>query len=167
MPHRDRQPAFVVFQLAGQRYAIAAQHVERITALAEVDCPPNAPRLLAGFLNLEGTPVPVIRLGRLFQQPESALHLWTPLVIVRCGQQLMALLVDRVERVLDVDDSALYPLPPGHALNDCVEGIVRTAGDSILVISPERLLLQQERRTVEELRQTAQQRIRELAGADA
>jgi purine-binding chemotaxis protein CheW len=167
MAKRDRRHAYVVFQISGQRYAVDAQYVEQIVAMAEMDCPPNAPKLLAGFLNVEGRPIPVIRVSRLIQQSESPLELWTPLVVVRFAKQRMALIVDSVEQVVAVDDAALSPLPPGHALNDCVEGILRTPDVSVLVVSAERLLLQQELRTVDELRRMAQQRIHELAGADA
>lgn len=163
----SNKQTLVTFELAGQQYAMAASCVDRIIAMAEVERLPSAPKLLFGFLNLAGTPIPVIRLHRLFQLPEPELGLWTPLIVVRCSKPRLALLVDKVTQVLTVDDEAVLPLPAGHALNDCVEGIVRPAGDSVLLLSPERLLLQKEGQAVAELQQLAEQRLRDLQVVNA
>lgn len=157
----------VSFMVWGQQYAISSRHVERVIPMAKVERTPGAPELLMGFLNLSGTPLPVVRLHRLFQLPESELSLWTPLIIVRCSKLCLALLVDKVTRVVTVHDDDVLPLPPGHALNDCVEGIVRSDGESVLVLSSERLLLQKEGQAVAELQQLAEQRMRDLQGVDA
>lgn len=162
----NKKKRLVVFKLGGQQYAISSRNVERIIALAELERVPGAPKLLLGFLNLSGAPLPVLRLDRLFQLPESILGLWTPLIIVRCSKLRLALLVEQVTKVMVVGDETVLPLPAGHALNDCVKGIVRSEEHSVLVLSLDRLLLQQEVQIVDELQQLAQQRLLELQGAE-
>ena len=51
--------------------------------MASLFRPPTIPSLLEGFLNLRGTAVPVLSLGRLFGLHERPLELHTPLVILR------------------------------------------------------------------------------------
>lgn len=155
----------VTFDVAGQTYALSAQAVERILPSAEVDCPPLAPTVLHGFLNIGGQIVPVLQLSRLFQLPDAALGLWTPLIVLRHAARRLALLVDRVHQVVDIEADALKPLPPGHALNDCVQAVWRSPTGAVLLLSTEQLLLQQEHRRIDELQELARQRLGELPGA--
>lgn len=157
----------LIFEVAGQQYAIHSRHVELITAMAELQRPPGAPDLLTGLLNVAGELIPVVCLRHLFGHLDATLNCWSPLVILEGLDQRMALLVDKVNRVVEVNDHDMVFVPPGQALNDCVERIVRLDGDSVLVLSADRLLLQQEAQTVAELQQLAQQRLLALEGAGA
>lgn len=152
----------VVFQLEQQQYALPSAHVERISAMAELIRPLGCPALLAGFLNLAGEPVPVICLRTLFGLPAPSLDAWTPLVLLRGRGKRRAMLVDHVNRVVPVDDGEVAPLPAGQVLNEWVTGVIRSDDESILLLSPERLLLESENRAIETLQEMAQQRIDRL-----
>lgn len=158
----------LVFQVAGQHYGVPASIVQRIVSMAELHRPPGIPKVFAGFLNLAGEPIPVICLSQLFGLPHAPVDLWTPLVVVQIAASRFALLVDEVHQVLKVERGAVLPLMPGHVLNDCVEGIVqRQLAPSVLLLSAERLLLQEEVETVAALQELMRERLCEVEGLHA
>lgn len=154
----------LVFQVADQTYAVSSGDVAEILPMAELQCPPGAPKLLAGFLNLAGALVPVIRLHHLFGLPDRPTQLWTPLVIVRVFGKRLGLLVDSVNRTVAVSEQDVLPMPAHHVTSECAVGIVRSTDGAVTLLSPERLLVHQEKRALIELQQTAQRRADELKG---
>lgn len=157
----------LVFQVADQKYAVSSADVAEIVPMAELRSLPGAPTLLAGFLNLGGCLVPVIRLHHLFGLPVAIPELWTPLVILRDSGRRLAVLVDSVTHTLAIEIDAILPLPLQHAVNQCVIGVVRSGNDAISILSPQRLLLEQENNAIAQLQQMARQRIDELEGVTA
>lgn len=165
-PDRIRH-TLLVFQVADQQYAVAAGDVAEILPIAELQRPPGAPEVLAGFLDLGGELIPVIRVHHLFGLPQAAPDLWTPLVILRDGDERIALWVDSVNRTLVVEDADVLPLPSQHVTNECVTGVVRSGNASLSLLSPQRLLLAQETRAITELQQMVQKRVDSLEGVTA
>src|SRR5687768_5370192 len=88
--------ALMVFHLAGQAYGIRLSEVQEIVPLGLLSQPPGLPSMLAGFLNLGGTAIPVVRLDRLFDLPELTPGLYTPLIVLRNPDYRVALIVERV-----------------------------------------------------------------------
>ena len=166
-PHSGTRRSLVVFQVADQQYAVAAGDVAEIVPMAELHHPPGCPRVLAGFLDLGGDLIPVVRMHHLFGLPEVEPELWTPLLILHDHGRRLALWVDGVNRTLPVDDAAMLPLPSQHVNNDCVVGVVRDGHESLSLLSPQRLLIAEENRVVAELRHMVQQRLESLEGASA
>lgn len=155
----------VVFQLAEQKYAVRSAEVTEIVPIAALQTPPAAPAILAGFLNLGGELIPVIRVRHLFGLPELPTELWTPLIILKNRDQRLAMLVDSVSCTLVVDDDAILPLPSQQLTNSGVIGLIRSDADSISLLSPQRLLLDQESLAIAQLQQLVQKRIDDLEGA--
>jgi chemotaxis signal transduction protein len=56
-------------ELAGQLYGIPLREVQEIVPMAQLSGPPDLPAILAGFLNLEGEAIPVVRLDRMLRLP--------------------------------------------------------------------------------------------------
>src|SRR5438128_1451705 len=104
---RREQRRLLLFHIGAQAYALPLQEVAEIVPMAELFCPPNLPTMLAGFLNLGGTAVPVLRLDRLFDQPDVTLGCYTPLVLLRNPDHRLALLVEKVSRIIAVRPEAI------------------------------------------------------------
>jgi purine-binding chemotaxis protein CheW len=149
----------VIFHLADQAYAIPLAMVLEILPMALLAQPPGLPPLLAGFLNLRGAAVPVVRLTRLFGLADQAPGLYTPLLIVRCGDNSLALLVDAVKAVAQIEESASLPLRENFCFNDCAERLVIFGGTNIVLLSCQRLLREQEQRRINELTAIEQARL--------
>ena len=158
--HSER--AVVVVDICGKACGLPLEDVQEIVPMASLFRPPAIPPLLEGFLNLRGTAVPVVRLGRLFGMPERPLELHTPLVILRGAGYPIALLVDNVSRILPVTSDALLPVGEEHSFNNCTEAEVVVEGRMIHLLSPERLLIEKQRRCVMEFQAMEQQRLQDL-----
>src|SRR5207245_4311039 len=132
----------VVVDICGKACGLPLEDVQEIVPMASLFRPPTIPSLLEGFLNLRGTAIPVLPLGRLFGLQERPLELHTPLVILRGAGYPIALLVDNVSRILSVSSGALLPVQEAHSFNNCAEAEAVVEGLVIHVLSSERLLIE-------------------------
>ena len=156
------QRTLLMFHLAGQADGIPRQNVQDVVPMARLSRPPSLPAVLTGFLNLAGTAIPVLRLDRLFATAELPAGLYTPLIVLRHPDSQLALLVERVSRIITVTADKLLPLPDNHSFNDCVEGMATVDDHVMLLLSPERLLLEKEQQCLAEFQDREQTRLREL-----
>ena len=161
----QRKRGLVVFQVAGQIGALPIELVGEIIPMATLAHPPCLPSIVAGFLNLEGASIPVLRLDRLFGLPEQLPGVYTPLVVLRGFDPALALLVDKVDEIIHVPEEALAPVQQGEVFNGCVEAEIAYDQRVIHLLSLERLLLEQERQRLAEFQAMAQQRLDELEEA--
>ena len=152
----------VVVDICGKTCGLPLEDVQEIVPMASLFRPPTIPSLLEGFLNLRGTAVPVLPLGRLFGLRERPLELHTPLVILRGAGYPIALLVDNVSRILSVTSDAFLPVGGEHSFNNCAEAEVVVEGRTIHLLSSERLLIEKQRQCVMELQAMEQQRLQDL-----
>jgi purine-binding chemotaxis protein CheW len=161
---RTTQNAVLVFHVGNQAYGLPLHQLRELTPLAELSRPPGLPRLLAGFLNLGGTAVPVLRLDRLFGLPDVSLGLYTPLLVLRSENPPLALLAERVSRIVNLPAEAVLPVPAGESFNDCADGVATLDDHVLVLLSAERLLLEKEQQCLAELQDAEQARLRELEG---
>ncbi len=161
---RERRRSLLVFSLAGQAYGLPLRDVQEVLPMARLTRPPDLPAVLAGFLNLRGTAVPVLRLGRLFGLPEQPSGLYTPLIVLRSPDTPLVLLADQLSGIVAVSDAAVVAVPEDHSFNDCVVGMATVDGRVVLLLSPARLLLDKEQQCLAELQDREQARLREMEG---
>ena len=162
----EPQRILLVFHLAGQLAAIPLAEVESIAPMAHLARPPGLPSPLEGILNLAGKAVPVWRLDRLFQLPEQCPGLYSMLIILKgIPDCRTAMLVDRVSEVLSVPASALLPVGAKDSFNACAEAEFSVKGEIVHLLSPARILLQQERDALAGFQAMAQLRLHEWESA--
>lgn len=153
----------VVFSLGEEFCALDLAGVREILPTAELSSPPGMPELLAGFLNLGGTAVAVLPLGRLFRSPSNEIGLYEHLILLRASRPL-ALLVDRVEEVRTFSGDALRPVGEKNSFNGCAQSQLTYKERTIHVLALDRLLLKEEEARLSALRAVEQDRLRALAG---
>jgi purine-binding chemotaxis protein CheW len=158
---------YLVFQLADCAYAVPAGAVEEIVPVAELASVAGAPSFLEGFLDVGGELIAVLSLRRLLGLPEHEWELYTPLVILKSDRPKIAVEIDGVICVAQIDDEHLSPIAEGCSLNDYATAVARHEGRTVILLSPAQILLDQERRRLVELAETAQQRLSELAEVTA
>jgi purine-binding chemotaxis protein CheW len=158
----SRQDEFRVclFELAGERFGVPLESVREVVPMAALAHPPSMPAILEGFLNLRGTALPVLRVARVLGLPQDPLDLRTPLLVMR-GDPL-ALLVNRVEGIAGFRDTSLLALRASESFNGCVEGRLTTAGATVHLLSPSRLLLEKERQVLSAFREAEAARLDEI-----
>ena len=123
---------------------------------------PGQPSLLNGFLNLRGTLGPLICFRRLLALPDAPLEEYTPVIIVKACSQWLALVVDRVLEVDQIDRSQTTPLEEGHSLNHFADTHVKRGENGFTLLSVERLILSEERQRIQELSVVARRRLDEI-----
>lgn len=153
---------YLIFYLAERTYAVPIACIEEIVPMTELSPVPGAPSFLSGFLEVGGEPVAVISMRRLFGLPEGEREMYTPLVILKAATQKIALEIDGVTRIVDVDADDLIPVTEGCSLNNCASAVARVDGQAVVLLSPERILLEQESKRVAELGELARKRLAEI-----
>lgn len=155
----------LVFHLAGQDCAVSLNRVREIVPMARLARPPGLPSIVEGFLNLAGTAVTVLRLDRLFNLSEREPGLYSTLLVLRTSGCPIAWLVDNISEIVADSPEARLPVSADQSFNGCAEAEVAVNGRMIHLLSPERILLEQERRTVAEFQALEQQRLNNLEAA--
>jgi purine-binding chemotaxis protein CheW len=163
---RDAPILIVVFALGASRCALRHEEVREFLPVPHLWRPPGAPRVLEGFLNLGGAPVPVIALDRLLEvpgagQPAPLAHRHLILLRAEPSGWQVALLVERVLDVRQVAPEQLRPAGGQHTLNDCVVAEIEAADGFVHLLAAERLMLAQERAALQELSAAVQARLSE------
>lgn len=106
----------VVFRMEGQSYALPIEAVQEIQQMVAVSEMPGSSGAVLGVINLRGHVIPAIDMrtlvGLSFREPS----LETPMIVTYTSHGVVALIVDEVEDVVEVqaDDvqqpSAVHPL---------------------------------------------------------
>ncbi len=78
-----RPQNLLIFHSSGLDCAFPLEAVREIVPMAMLSSPPGLPSGLAGFLDLRGTAIPIVRLDRLFDLPEQLPGLHTPMIVLR------------------------------------------------------------------------------------
>src|SRR5438128_2487698 len=87
----DRR-SLLLFHLPGHACALPLASVQEVVPMPLLSRPPGLPSVLAGFLDLGGAIVPVLRLDRLLGLSEVVPGLYTPLLVLRQPEDRLALL---------------------------------------------------------------------------
>src|SRR5580658_9490851 len=109
----------LVFNLSGLDCAFPIAAVREIVPMASLSSPPGLPSGLAGFLNLRGTAIPIIRMDRLFDLSEQKWGLHTPMIILRGVAGPVGILVDSVRAIVSVPSSSLLTIPEDRTFLGC------------------------------------------------
>jgi purine-binding chemotaxis protein CheW len=157
----------ITFDVNGTACALSRAQVRELLPLPRLWRPPALPRPVAGFFNLGGKAVPVLRLDVLFgldgQQDDGEAALYRHLILVRVSGQPepMALLADRALDIVTIANTQLSPVREGNSLNGCVEAEITLGSRLVHLLSLERLLFAQEQQALDELSRHAQSRLGE------
>lgn len=160
-PSGSPETKFLLFHCGELICALPASAVKELLHMADLSSPPGLPKVLAGFLNLRGSVIPVLKLDRMFAFPESEPSAYTPLIILRT-EPALGLLVQSVDQLACCGPEVYLPVPEEHIFKECVEAILNFAGVSVYLLSLPGLLLEQERHLLTEFQAMEQQRLLDL-----
>ncbi len=139
------QLQLVTFQLGAEQYGIDIMEVEGIVKVEDVRPVPNAPVYVEGIFNLRGDIIPVINLHRRFHiqkaQLEEGDELLSGFVIIRLDDMLLAVMIDKVERVVTVERNAIQR-PPEMISGigaEYIEGVVHRDDHYLIILNTRRL----------------------------
>lgn len=161
---------YVTFKVGALDAALPQAAVAEILPLPQLAAAPGAPRVLAGFVNLGGEAVAALALDRLLDaeggEPVAALYRHLIRLRPLAGAPAVTLLVDRVTDAAARAEGA-QPADEADSLGGCVAESALIDGRLTPVLSPERLLLAEERARLEEFARRAQDRLAAWESAPA
>ncbi len=134
----------VSIRLAGQPFGIPVHCVQEVLGPQPITKVPLAPQAVAGALNLRGRIVTVLDLRVALGFAAKADPTRAMNVVISHDKEVYALLADEVGDMITLGSDAIEP--PPHTLaadwRAIATGIVRLEGALLLMLKPERLLLQ-------------------------
>lgn len=99
----------VVFSLAGCELAVEIRKVREIIRVSEITLMPKAPKFLEGIISLRGRIIPVLDLKKRFEMPLIDRTEESRILVVEVKDQMLGLLVDKINGVLKVPPSLIQP----------------------------------------------------------
>jgi purine-binding chemotaxis protein CheW len=131
------------FAVRGRTYALDVAQVKEIVRLAPVTPLPKAPALIEGVIDLRGSVIPVLDLGRLLGAGPVQAGPQARIVVLEVDGLVVGVSVEAAIDVLSIDASQLED-PPALATQagyDAVRAVVRRPDAApVMVLSLEHLL---------------------------
>jgi purine-binding chemotaxis protein CheW len=156
----------LIFHSSGLDCAFPLAAVQEIVPMATLYSSPGLPSGLAGFLDLRGTSIPIIRMDRLFELPEQRPGLHTPMIVLRGvpgqGSGPIGVAVDSVRAIVPAPSSWLLAIPPDRTFGGCTTAVFQLDGDLISLLSPAALLTANENRLLADYKVMSQARLLSL-----
>jgi purine-binding chemotaxis protein CheW len=139
----ESQINLACFEVRGRSYALEIAQVREIVRLPPITPLPKAPALIEGVIELRGSVVPVIDLGRALVGEPVDRGPRARVMVFELDGLLVGLCVDAAVDVLSLDVHALED-PPAlatHAGYDAVRSVVRRPGATpVMVLSLEHIV---------------------------
>lgn len=155
----------LVFHWSGLNCAFPLEAVREIVPMATLSAPPGLPSGLAGFLDLRGIAVPIVRLERLFDLPEQQPGVHTPMIILRGSLGPIGVLVESVRGIVPIPSARLVDIPEDRTFQGCATASIQFDGELIYLLSPAALLGANECRLLADYGAMSQSRLLQLSTA--
>lgn len=153
----DRQLQLVTFQLGEENYGIDIMDVEGIVNIEEVREIPNSPPYVEGIFNLRGEIIPVISLHKRFHLRTVELseedELLSGFIIINVDGMQLAVVIDKVSRVVSVDFEEIQP-PPQMLSGigaEYIQGVVNREENYLIILDIRRLFSVRELQALESI----------------
>jgi len=159
----------LIFHAGGLDCAFPIEAVQEVVPMATLFSPPGLPSGLAGFLNLRGTAIPILRLDRLLELPERQPGLHTPMIVLRGAARALGpnycttgVLVDSVHAIVPTASARLLDIPESGTFRGCATAALELDGDPVHLLSAAALLDLNESRLLADYSAMAQARLRHM-----
>jgi purine-binding chemotaxis protein CheW len=144
----------VIFQITNQKFALPLTEVNRVIQIVEIRTLPKTPKYVCGIINMHGEVISVINMRRLFGMPQKELELTDKLLIVSTSRIKMALWIDEVHNVIEIDTKDLVNSDEIKYGKKNIKGIVKLESGMVLLNDVEKFLNPEE---LEELENAIQE----------
>ncbi len=128
--HESDESKYLIFRSSDILYAMSTDVVMEIFTHVDVTRIPMVPDYIAGVINLRGAVVPIIdfrlMLGRYPESEPCA-------IILDIEGTQIGILVDTVDRMVDISKSAILPVPPQNE-HPMVNGMCTIPGGTSTVM---------------------------------
>jgi len=135
---------YLSFTLGDEQYGVDILNVQEIRGYDGVTRIPDAPEYIKGVINLRGTIVPVMDLRLKLRLEHANYDPFTVMIVINFNQRVVALVVDSVSDVIELDPSQLRPPPElGNTVDSrCISGIGTVDERMLIVLNIESLMIE-------------------------
>ena len=95
---------YISFNLNNDFYCIALDYVKEVLKDTSITRVPGTPDFIEGIMNLRGDYITVINLKKFLALPESTISDKKPVIIIKCNELKLALLIDRINELFDYQE---------------------------------------------------------------
>lgn len=100
---------YIAYELANEKYALKISDVYEIIRMQQISPTHNSKFFLEGVINLRGKVIPVVNLHKRFKLTEHAPTKETRIVVIKSREEMIGIIVDKVDQVIKFDD--IQPTP--------------------------------------------------------
>jgi purine-binding chemotaxis protein CheW len=141
LPDSGESAQWVVFCLDTDRYALPLNSVERIVRAAHVTPLPQAPSIVLGLLDVQGSILPVFNVRRRFGLPDRSVDPADQFVIARTRSRTVVLVVDAAQGVIERDAVDVANIAPDTAY---IRGVIALEDGLVLIHDLDQFISQEE-----------------------
>lgn len=163
----SRDQSCLRFRLGEHTLAFPLTDVREVVALPELLILPTMAPVLCGIMNLDGASVPVLQLSRVLSCPADSIGPYSPVLVVVTEGGMVGLIVDEVQGVVSINRGTWTGVEPGQTFEGVAVGAFVADESSIVLLSAQRLLTEEERRRTEHFREMGRQRLEAFETAEA
>lgn len=129
---------FCTFYVNQQYYGIDVLHVQEIVRNQAVTRVPLADPMVRGLMNLRGQIVTAIDMRRRLDLTDSGAQADPVNVVLKTDDGAVALLVDEIGDVLEVDERQFEPPPESlrGPARDLIQGAYKLPGQLLVILDP-------------------------------
>lgn len=137
---------YLTFVLGSETFAIGILCVKEIIEYGDLTVVPMMPECVRGVINLRGAVVPVVDLASRFGRAATQLTRRTCIVIIEVEgageRQDIGVIVDAVNEVLEIRESAIEPPPAFGAKvrTDFIRGMGKVEGRFVIILNVDKVL---------------------------
>lgn len=145
----------IVFKISGKNFGVDIDVVSSIENMIEIFPAPNSPDYIKGIVNLRGEVIPLYSLKKKFNMEDKPKidGEENKIIVVRIGEFSLALEVDSVENIKDVDAGKVFdtPLIIQTDKTKYLHKIANIDNQLIMIINPVELLEEHEKMAIMEM----------------
>ncbi|TFE25418.1 chemotaxis protein CheW [Cohnella luojiensis] len=136
----SNQGQFIEVGIAKERYAIKIYDIHEIIKMQDITAIPNSKPHIKGVINLRGKIVPIISLRNRFGMEEDPYSRTTRIVVVNHGEEIVGIVVDRVNQVITFSDIQSPPERVGGVDGSYFSGIGHSNGGLVSLLKLDQVL---------------------------
>jgi|WetSurMetagenome_2_1015567.scaffolds.fasta_scaffold00416_2 purine-binding chemotaxis protein CheW len=136
----QKTDCLLVFCLSEQRCALPLKCVERVIRSVEISPLPKAPPIVEGLINIQGRPVPVLNIRKLFRLPEIETSLSDQIIIAHTLKRMVAIPVNDVGGVAEYEDQDFITSEELFPGIEYLEGVAKLKEGIVYIYDLERFL---------------------------
>lgn len=127
----------VIFNLGKEQFAVETSKVQGINDKIEITKVPKAPNYVKGLINLRGNVITLLDinmlLGVLKEKSDEE-----SIIILEMENELVAIIVDKVDEVMDIDDAMLEKID--ESKKNYIDGVINLKDRIITKINIDKLI---------------------------